>query len=111
MISWGKLIAIGVIALSIFFNIILWQKYSEDQVRLQMVKSATPLKEISQESSKDLSQDRKALQERFNNNHYNIQNYGKDEPLVDVKALCEQQNGINCVYFKNGTKFYYGEHD
>ena len=111
MISMARLVWISVFAILIFLVAILWYKHAEDQMRIKMIESAVPLQSISEESEGSMAQQKKELEERFKNNHYNIQNYGKDTPLVDVKALCDQPNGINCVYFKDGSQFYYGEHD
>lgn len=110
MINWAKLIVGIIFVLSLVVNIFLWKKYSEDQVRFQMIKSSAPLQVLAEESMGFLSKQRKSLENNFKNNHYNIQNYGEDDPLVDVKALCDQKNGINCVYFKDGIRFYYGDH-
>lgn len=111
MISSGKLVFGFLFLVSILANITLWYKHAQDNAKMEMIESAISLQSLSEESERGLAQDKRALEEQFKNNHYNIQNYGKDEPLVDVKALCDQPNGINCVYFKNGTQFYYGVHD
>ncbi len=68
------------------------------------------LQEAALNNNTMLSQKLDLIGKTFMNNHYLLNN---QTPLtkIDIKTICEQNNGISCIYEKNGNLEYLGNYE
>jgi uncharacterized protein YacL len=111
MFDTAKLIVLGLIITSFGANVLLYKWHTEDQLQLKMLENAKTLEPLSNESSELLSIKYQALKNKFLTNDYNLRSKAPDQPPVDVKMVCDADNGVNCVYFKGSNIKYYGKSD
>lgn len=103
-----KLIAAAFLLISVGANIMLFKWHSQDQLQLEMMRHSNDLKPISNESSEVLSIKYQALKNKFITNDYNLRYHADNKPAIDVKIICDSDNGVNCVYFDSDKMRYYG---
>ncbi len=106
-----RLILIGLLLLSFGSNITLYKWHNEDQLQLKMMRHSNDLKHISNENSEVLNIKYQALNNKFLTNDYNLRYQASNKPVIDVKMICEANNGVNCVYFDKDKMKYYGNND
>ena len=103
-----KLVALLLIIASVSGNILLFKWHSQDKLRLEMLQHAKDLQPLGNKSSELLSIKYQALKNKFQTNEYNLRYQSPDQPPIDVKTVCNANNGVNCVYFNSDGMQYYG---
>ena len=103
-----RLIIIGLLALSFGTNIMLYKWHAEDQLQLNIMHQSNDLQPLSNKSSELLNVKYQALKDKFLKNDYNLRYKAPNKPLINVKMVCDAENGVNCVYFDNDEMKYYG---
>ncbi|WP_440682156.1 hypothetical protein [Cysteiniphilum halobium] len=73
-------------------------------------KNKITLNQAAIDSNTFLTQKLDEVGQTFMNNRYLLSNQ-TPTTKVDIKAICVQENGINCIYNKEGKLEYLGNHE
>ena len=76
-----------------------------------MVKHAKNLKPIGNRSAEEISLKYGALKDKFTTNAYNLRNNAPETPKINVKSICDADNGVRCAYFENNKIKFYGKNN
>lgn len=104
-----KYFPIVVLILSILFNIIIYNWYVQIQTKLEITSKDNNIESIGNLNSTLLSDRIKNINNQFLENTYSLRSNADNEPEINVQYLCDQDNGISCIYYdKNNISHKYG---
>lgn len=93
-----KYLIVLIFIFSVIFNVYLYRNYIKLQTKLELSVGNSNISSIGLVNNKLLAESLKLLNSNFVKTNYHLGSLitGKN---VDMKYLCDQSNGIYCVYY------------
>ena len=103
---------LAILALLLPFTVYMTQGYFSANAKLESLSANQDiLREIALQNHEAFAKHLDKLETTFLENRYILNNHQSDEMTLQVETICQQKNGINCVFKQGDHLQFIGNHE